>query len=429
MKDSSVQYSINSEIVDKEALKRNLKKNGISLTAIATQIGKDRNYFSSKLHDCGAISKEDVKAIEELGKVSPKIYVTGERKVELTSPRNRRHINRIRLNKDLFVMEFLIRGLKFKHTSLACGFEQTYFSKKCRNGYITLSDSVMLDSLYGIKRESYEETEENKNFDPAKWVFVNREFFEKELTKHGINKKALSTELKHDKNYIEGMLTCPGAITEFDALFLDRKYGIKKSSYEDKEFDGERRVYVDVVRFKAELENNKLTTKSLSVEMGREEGYLDQRLYDGTITELDALYLLKKYGIKKSAYEDTDPLNKELENMLLEAKEKEETKENSGPFQPAIYTESSPLSISQIVPSTARVVDVAIDYEKLEEAVRKANEPIVTCISQMYENLEEIIYRSAQYGVEKAWVSKMREELEESTNKAVYDAVKKAWSE
>ena len=210
---------------------------------------------------------------------------------------------------------------------------------------------------------------------------------------------------------------------------MDRKYGIKKSSYEDKEFDGERRVYVDVVRFKAELENNKLTTKSLSVEMGREEGYLDQRLYDGTITELDALYLLKKYGIKKSAYEDTDPLNKELENMLLEAKEKEETKENSGPFQPAIYTESSPLSISQIVPSTARVVDVAIDYEKLEEAVRKANEPIVTCISQMYENLEEIIYRSAQYGVEKAWVSKMREELEESTNKAVYDAVKKAWSE
>ena len=125
---------------------------------------------------------------------------------------------------------------------------------------------------------------------------------------------------------------------------------------------------------------------------------------------------MKKYGIKKSVYEDVDPLNKELEDMLSEAK-KEETKENSGPFVP--------VSISQIVPSTPKV----IDYEKLEEAVRKANEPLVTCISKMYENLEEIIYRSAQYGVEKAWISKMREELEESTNKAVYDAVKKAWSE
>ncbi len=428
MKDNSVQYSINSEIVDKEALRRNLKKNGISLTAIAMEIGKDRNYFSSKFHEYGAISKEDVEAIEKFGKVSPKIYVTGKREVVLTAPKNRNSVNKIRLNKDFFVMEFLIHGLNFKNTSLACGFEQTYFSKKYRSGYINLSDSVMLDSLYGIKRESYEETEENKNFDPEKWVFVDRDFFEKELTKYGINKKTLSKELNHDKNYIEGMLTCPGAITEFDALFLDRKYGIKKSSYEDKEFDGERRVYVDVVRFRAELENNKLTTKSLSVEMGREEGYLDQRLYDGTITELDTLYLLKKYGIKKSAYEDTDPLNKELENMLLEAKKEEEIKISS-PFTPAVYPEESPVTVSQIVPSMAKVVDVVIDYEKLEEAVRKANEPLVTCISQMYENLEEIIYRSAQYGVEKAWVSKMREELEESTNKAVYDAVKKAWSE
>ena len=290
MKDSSVQYSINSEVVDKEALKRNLKKNGISLTAIAIQIGKDRNYFSSKFHECGAISKEDVKAIEKFGKVSPKIYVTGKREVELTSPKKRLYINKIRLNRDLFVMEFLIHGLNFKNTSLACGFEQTYFSKKHRSGYISLSDSVMLDSLYGIKRESYGETEENENFDPAKWVFVYREFFEKELTKHGIDKKDLSKELNHDKNYIESMLTCPGAISEFDALYLDRKYGIKRSSYEDKEFDEEKPIYVDADRLKSELENKKLASKDVSVEIGRDEGYLDQRLSEGTITELDALF-------------------------------------------------------------------------------------------------------------------------------------------
>ena len=386
MKDNSVQYSINSEIVDKEALRRNLKKNGISLSSIAMEIGKDKNYFSSKFHEYGAISKEDVKAIEKFGKVSPKIYVTGERKVALTNPKNRNSVNKIRLNKDFFVMEFLIHGLNFKNTSLACGFEQTYFSKKCRTGYVSLSDSVMLESLYGIKRESYEETEENKNFDPSKWVFIDREFFEKELTKYGINKKTLSTELKHDKNYIESMITCPGAISEFDALYLDRKYGIKKSSYEDKEFDGEKLIYIDSDRLKSELVGKKLTSKDVSIKIGRDEGYLDQKLSEGTITELDALYLLKKYGIKKSSYEDADPLNKELEDMLSEAKKEGEEK----PFVDSV----PPFTISQpVIPNTIKV-DAAIDYEKLADT-----------IVMSYEKLSDII------------------------NKAVYDAVKKAWSE
>lgn len=79
----------------------------------------------------------------------------------------------IEINKTKFYDSLERRGLKLTHCSVEMGFGRSTLGMAVATGRITPTQSILLEKLYGIKKEEYEAIEETKKKKPESKADMN----------------------------------------------------------------------------------------------------------------------------------------------------------------------------------------------------------------------------------------------------------------
>lgn len=246
-------------VVDKDALNNKLSEAGLSLSAVSRMIGKNYTYLAKTLNKHGAFTPNAVAIIEEKTGVKPSDYIITD-KADITenvesknnTPRKQNAPEKISVEPELFKLELIARGLDLQKASIESGHEFSYFSNRLRkHGYVTGADAVVLKALYDIDPESYRKRD-NVTYDFEKKVYVEPELLYKLFNERGYNDRGVSMAFGKGSHYISDKIKKDGSISELDAMYLSRLFGIEKNMYEDDYDPEEEETPAEVVKVEEE---------------------------------------------------------------------------------------------------------------------------------------------------------------------------------
>lgn len=260
-------------VVDKDALNNKLSEAGLSLSAVSRMIGKNHTYLVKSLNNHGAFTRNTVAIIEEKTGIKPSDYIIEEKTAETKtkSTRNQRAPEKIPVEPELFKLELCARGLDLSKASIGAGHECSYFSSRLRNdGYVTGADAIILKALYNMDPESYRKRDD-VTYDFAKKVYVEPELLYKLFEERGYNDKGVSMAFGRGMHYISDKIKKDGSISELDAMYLSRLFGIEKNMYEDDYDPEEEETPAEVVKAEeeevvTEVKTDENTTDAPAVE-------------------------------------------------------------------------------------------------------------------------------------------------------------------
>lgn len=73
----------------------------------------------------------------------------------------------VEINETRFYDALARRGLKLTHCSVEMGFGKSTLGMAVKSGHLTPTQVILLDKLYGIKREEYDVKSEKKQKEPT----------------------------------------------------------------------------------------------------------------------------------------------------------------------------------------------------------------------------------------------------------------------